>query len=40
MLSNPLSDDDSYFTTPVFSVKIQIFGESFFFNFSALKSGD
>ena len=33
VLPNPLSDDDSYFTTPVFSVKIQIFGDSFFSTF-------
>ena len=39
VLPNPLSDDDSYFTTPVFSVKIQIFGDSFFSTF-LLKSGD
>ena len=40
VLTNPLSDDDSYFTTPVFSVKIQIFVWQLFFNFSPLKSGD
>ena len=33
VMPNPLSDDDSYFTTPVFSVKIQILGDSSFSTF-------